>query len=469
MKVLSRLLCLVLCLPLLTMGQEKIIWNKDGKEMVLIPAGYFEMGDHLDGMSDALPVHRVELDAFYMDTHEVTVGQFKQFDNETGHSYNRWNDVAKYSPGDEYPMGRVNWNEATAYASWAGKRLPTEAEWEYAARGRLIGKRYVWGDVISRDNANYTGTSGKDQWKYCAPVGSLKPNGYGLYDMGGNVWEWCADWYDENHYSLSAAKNPLGPDTGQDRVLRGGSWNDYTFTLRVAHRSYHAPAVRYSLSGFRTVSGAETKPTAQLIGDVNGDRIVNILDLVIAAGSFGKTGAGIMGDVNGDGGVNIFDLVIVTGNFGHSLLAAPATAAKIELSTDQKRHIATAIDQLAAKANRSRAEEIALSVLKAILPDRLPSQTQLLANYPNPFNPETWIPFELADDAEVTVTIYDVQGKRIRQLQLGQVTAGRYVTADQAAYWNGKTETGEVVSSGTYFYQLQAGDYTETRKMVILK
>ena len=112
---------------------------------------------------------------------------------------------------------------------------------------------------------------------------------------------------------------------------------------------------------------------------------------------------------------------------------------------------------------------MALSVLKAILPERLPSQTQLLANYPNPFNPETWIPFQLSQDAEVTVTIYDVQGQRIRQLQLGQVTAGRYVTADQAAYWNGKSETGEAVASGTYFYQLQAGDYTETRKMVILK
>jgi len=99
----------------------------------------------------------------------------------------------------------------------------------------------------------------------------------------------------------------------------------------------------------------------------------------------------------------------------------------------------------------------------------LPTTTQLLANYPNPFNPETWIPFELADDAAVTVTIYEVQGQRIRQLQLGLVTAGRYVTADQAAYWDGKTETGEAVSSATYFYQLRAGDYTETRKMVILK
>ena len=109
-----------------------------------------------------------------------------------------------------------------------------------------------------------------------------------------------------------------------------------------------------------------------------------------------KPATKLRGDVNGDGGVNIFDLVIVAGNFGQSVAAAPA--AKIELSTDQKRHIATAIDQLAAKANRSRTEEMAFSVPKAILLERLPSQTQLLANYPNPFNPETWIPFQLSQD-----------------------------------------------------------------------
>ena len=161
-----------------------------------------------------------------------------------------------------------------------------------------------------------------------------------------------------------------------------------------------------------TVLSTEDKPVAKLTGDINGDGIVNIFDLVIAAGSFGKTGAGIMGDVNGDDAVNIFDLVIVAGNFGQSIVvAAPAMTAKIELTTEQKHHIATAIDQLVAQPERSSAEEMVLGVLQAILPERLPTQTQLLANYPNPFNPETWIPFQLSQDAEVKLTIYDVTGK----------------------------------------------------------
>ncbi len=158
-------------------GPEKeIVWEKDGKEMVLIPVGSFEMGDHFsEGEEDELPVHKVTLDAFYMDTHEVTVGQFKQFVNQTGYDYDHmWDDVAKYSPGDDYPMIYVNWNDATAYAEWAGKRLPTEAEWEYAARGGLVGQRYVWGDdeSLARDYANYSGTGGRDKWnRSTAPVG----------------------------------------------------------------------------------------------------------------------------------------------------------------------------------------------------------------------------------------------------------------------------------------------------------
>ena len=203
---------------------------------------------------------------------------------------------------------------------------------------------------------------------------------------------------------------------------------------------------------------------------MNGDGTVNIFDLVIAAGSFGKTGTGIMGDVNGDDAVNIFDLVIVAGNFGKSLVVtAPAMTAKIELTTEQKHHIASAIDQLESNANLSSAEEIALNVLKSILPERLPTQTQLLANYPNPFNPETWIPFQLAQDSIVTVKIYDVTGKQIRMIQLGHVPAGNYVESNRAIYWDGRSENGEQVSSGSYFYQLQVDEYTETKKMVILK
>ena len=119
--------------------------------------------------------------------------------------------------------------------------------------------------------------------------------------------------------------------------------------------------------------------------------------------------------------------------------------------------------------NPFNVKEIALNVLKAILPERLPTQTQLLANYPNPFNPETWIPFQLAQDSKVTATIYDITGKQIRMIEFGHIPAGNYVEVNKAIYWDGRTEAGEFVSSGTYFYQIEADGYTDTRKMVILK
>ena len=248
--------------------EEEIVWEKDGKEMVLIPAGSFEMGDHFnEGENDEQPVHRVELDTFYMDVHEVTVGQFKRFLKQSGYKpeavkagwdINRlWNEVKKWSPTDEHPVVYVSWNDATAYAKWAGKRLPTEAEWEYAARGRLVGKRYPGGDEITHDDANWGNTvNGKDKWSKCSPVGSFEANGYGLFDVVGNVYEWCADWYAEDYYASSPATNPQGPDTGFYRVLRGGGWFNDASYLRVANRLYDLPRNDYSYYGFRCVSGS---------------------------------------------------------------------------------------------------------------------------------------------------------------------------------------------------------------------
>ena len=138
-----------------------------------------------------------------------------------------------------------NWHlavlDATAYAKWAGKRLPTEKEWNFAGRGGLVDKIFTWGDEesIARDYANFYGTGGRDQWKNTtAPVGSLKPNGYGLYDMSGNVWEWCQDWYENSRIG---------------RVLRGGSWLNLANCLRAAGRNYNDPTGTYNDYGFRCV------------------------------------------------------------------------------------------------------------------------------------------------------------------------------------------------------------------------
>ena len=255
---------------------NKITWEKDGKDMALIPSGAFEMGDSKkepDGlMENAWPVHTVELDAFYMDTTEVTVGQFRCFLAESGYEYDgNWNHVARYFPSDEYPMVYVSWNEATAYAEWAGKRLPTEAEWEKAARSKLKGQRYVWGDDLQFANhhANFNGKQGKGKWdEITAPVGSLfANNGYGLYDMVGNVCEWCADSYKKDYYLDSPYKNPKGPDSSTKgvRVLRGGSWLNCAYYLRVAYRYYFPPNNRLVDNRFRCVIDVDTDGNPELV------------------------------------------------------------------------------------------------------------------------------------------------------------------------------------------------------------
>ena len=168
--------------------KEQIRWEKDAANMVLVPAGRSVIGDQLDGLDPNSSI--VSFDGFYMDQTEITVGQFKQFVAETDYSFPMWEQVGQYSPTDDHPMIYVNWYDANAYAKWAGKRLPTEVEWEYAARGGLSGKRYPWGDRITHDYANYRDRDGVDQWGLgTSPVGEFPANNYGLFDMVGNVWE----------------------------------------------------------------------------------------------------------------------------------------------------------------------------------------------------------------------------------------------------------------------------------------
>jgi formylglycine-generating enzyme required for sulfatase activity len=232
---------------------------KDDAPMVLIPAGEFQMGDSLDGMSLALPVHTVYLDAFYIDIYEVTNAQYKKFMDAKGYEAPYyWNDPNYNAPNN--PVVGVSWNDAKAYADWVGKRLPTEAEWEKSARGGLVGKRYPWGDTLTRDDANYDGTGGKDVWITSSPVGSFAPNGYGLYDMAGNVYEWCADWYDDNYYANSPKSNPTGPSSGKYRVLRGGSWGNGGSALCVSSRRENARTTTGCFVGFRCVSGLSVTP-----------------------------------------------------------------------------------------------------------------------------------------------------------------------------------------------------------------
>jgi formylglycine-generating enzyme required for sulfatase activity len=227
-------------------------------DMVLIPAGCFEMGDHFnEGSPDELPVHNVCItSSFYMDVHEVTNAEYAACVSASActapavsNSFSRGSYYGNPTY-DNFPVIYVNWNQATAYCLWAGKRLPTEAEWEYAARGGSPGMRYPWGDSISGTNANYWDSG--DPWDNdTSEVEYYAANGYGLYDMAGNVLEWVNDWYSSTYYSSSQTYDPHGPGSGTSRVLRGGHWYDSSSFLRVSVRYYYTPTNQNGIGGFR--------------------------------------------------------------------------------------------------------------------------------------------------------------------------------------------------------------------------
>jgi sulfatase modifying factor 1 len=301
-------------------------------DMVSIPGGTFIMGDTFnDSGSNERPLHIVTVDSFYMGKYEATNQQFCTFLNSTlkqglivvvsgivykagsGSSY-PYCDTSAFSADSQIaytggvfsvrtkigrsmsndPMVRVSWYGAVAYCNWRsqqesrplcynlstwncdytknGYRLPTEAEWEYAARGGLSDKRFPWGDTITHSQANYVSSSNfaydispirdfHPTWKdgimpYTSPKGNFSPNGFGLYDMAGNVWEWCNDWYSSSYYNISPASNPTGPTTGSYRAVRGGGWGYSGGGCRVAFRDSYDPIDRgFGGGGFRVVLG----------------------------------------------------------------------------------------------------------------------------------------------------------------------------------------------------------------------
>ncbi|MBL7700168.1 MAG: formylglycine-generating enzyme family protein [Chitinophagaceae bacterium] len=300
--------------------------------MVLIPGGTYLMGSSNDeGRSDEYPTHKVKIKDFWMDETEVTNAQFKKFVEATGYVTTAeqkpdWDELKKqlppntpkppenvlvpsslvFQPGhhqsphewwkwtkgaswkhpqgegssiegkDNYPVVHISWYDANAYAKWAGKRLPTEAEWEWAARAGLIDKPYTWGSEPA-DEAHPVANiwqghfpdsnSHADHFERAAPVKSFHPNRYGLYDMAGNVWEWCSDWYDAGYYkkvSENINVDPKGPDESYDpeeptipkKVIRGGSFlchDSYCTGYRVSARMKASPDTGLEHTGFRCV------------------------------------------------------------------------------------------------------------------------------------------------------------------------------------------------------------------------
>ena len=283
--------------------------------MALIPGGDFLMGtdDPIGFAADGEgPVRSVRVNSFYMDTYAVTNTQFEQFVRETGYKTDaerfNWSFVFHMfvgikarraasqaaaeapwwwvingaywrrpeGPGSNlkqrwnHPVTHISWNDATAYCHWAGKRLPTEAEWEYAARGGLAQKRYAWGDELTPGGEHRCNiwqgvfpdeNSADDGYKGTAPVDAYEPNGYGLYNLSGNVWEWTHDWFSptfhiETGHINAPRDNPQGPPRGQAKTIRGGSYlchDSYCNRYRVAARTSNTPDSSTGNLGFRCV------------------------------------------------------------------------------------------------------------------------------------------------------------------------------------------------------------------------
>ncbi len=267
--------------------------DKSVAKMILIRGGEFQMGSR-NGMPHEAPRHTVAVKPFYIDETEVTVADFARFVEATNYvteaekfgesavfdlRRGEWTmqpaanwrqpEGARSTAASNEPVCQISWNDAEAFAKWAGKRLPTEAEWEFAARGGLENKEYAWGDDLrprGKPRANWwqgefpIKNTIEDGFSTRAPIKSFAPNNFGLYDVSGNVWEWCEDWFDADYYKTSPRDNPINVKTGTERVLRGGSWlcsENFCSNYRVAGRSSSTPDTGSNNTGFRLARDAE--------------------------------------------------------------------------------------------------------------------------------------------------------------------------------------------------------------------
>ena len=216
------------------------------EEMILVEGGEFVMGNPAGLVQQsALPAHKVRVKSFALDRHEVTVAQYREFCKATA----RQIPAQPRFSGEDHPVVNVTWSEAKAYAEWKGNRLPTEAEWEYAARGGNRSKGFMYSGSDSLGEVGwYLDNSGEQTH----PVGKKKPNELGIYDMSGNAFEWCSDWFSEDYHSQSPVNDPPGPATGEAKVLRGGCWYDgHHVATRVASRAFFDPQDTFMYIGFR--------------------------------------------------------------------------------------------------------------------------------------------------------------------------------------------------------------------------
>jgi formylglycine-generating enzyme required for sulfatase activity len=233
---------------------EKRRFPPSNEEFVFLSGGTFPMGcvpgDH-DCSTLEVPRHQVTISkGFWVAVRLVTVASYRTFAQQTRRDMPP---PPSFPQGNDHPVVNVTWDDAAEYCKWAGGRLPSEAEWEYAARGGNTGLKFPWGNEITHDQANGAGTGGKDIWERTSPVGSFAPNAYGLFDIVGNVAEFVRDWFDPLYYSRSNTVDPQGPESGSLKVLRGGSWLNKIESMRVSNRNRDLPSTRSVDYGFRCV------------------------------------------------------------------------------------------------------------------------------------------------------------------------------------------------------------------------